>query len=240
MKKDSTNQARGISGSALIKGAILLIFVIVAVCLSQTTQVRDFFTQDTLGHLLETWGFWAPLIFILIHALTICMFAPASILTVLGAAVFGAYWGFLYAWIGAILGACGSFFIGRTLGRNLVASLLGDRLRKYDDAIERNGFTTVFYLRLMNLPFSPVNYGMGLTKVGFRDYFFGTSLGVIMGIFVLTFLGSTLKEMWISGSWEDLISMKVFFPAVLLVFAFFVHLDIKKIQKNKNFFIFFY
>ncbi len=232
--KDPSDQTRGVSGSALIKGAVLLVFVITAILLSRTTQVKDFFTQDTLGHLLEHLGFWAPLIFILAHAVTICLLAPASILTVLGAAIFGTYWGFFYAWIGAILGAAGSFFIGRTLGRDLVDSLIGDRLRKYDDAIERNGFTTVFYIRFMNLPFSLINYGMGLTKVGFRDYFFGTSLGVIMGIFVLTFLGGTLKEVWISGNWEDLISVKVFFLALLLIFAFCVPLVIKKVQKKSG------
>ena len=48
-----------------------------------------------------------------------------------------------------MLGAAGAFFIGRYLGREFAASLIGDRLGKYDDAIERNGFATVLYLRLV-------------------------------------------------------------------------------------------
>jgi len=51
--------------------------------------------------------------------------------------------------------------------------MIGDRLKKYDDAIERNGFTAVLYLRLLNSPFTPMNYGLSLTKVRFWDYFFG-------------------------------------------------------------------
>jgi len=37
----------------------------------------------------------------------------------LGAAIFGAYWGFLYVWIGAMIGASAAFWIGRTLAESL-------------------------------------------------------------------------------------------------------------------------
>jgi uncharacterized membrane protein YdjX (TVP38/TMEM64 family) len=73
-----------------------------------------------------------------------------------------------------MLGASGAFFIGRELGRDFAASLVGDRLKKYDEGIERNGFATVLYLRLVYFPFTPMNFGMGLTRVRFWDYFFGT------------------------------------------------------------------
>src|SRR4030042_533366 len=86
-----------------------------------------------------------------------------------------------------------AFFIGRYLGRDFAASLIGDRLKRYDDAIERNGFAAVLYLRLIYFPFTPMNFGMGLTKVRFRDYFSGTALGIIVGTFVFTFLVGTLK-----------------------------------------------
>ena len=66
-----------------------------------------------------------------------------------------------------MIGAAAAFLIGRTLGRDFAASLIGDKLKRYDDAIERNGFATVLYLRLVYFPFTPLNFGMGLTKVRF-------------------------------------------------------------------------
>jgi uncharacterized membrane protein YdjX (TVP38/TMEM64 family) len=217
----------------LVKAFILIALIIVSVYLFQFTSVKDFLTPEALGHFLEASGFWAPLVFILIHASSICLFLPASILTIIGAAIFGAYWGFLYVWIGAIIGASGAFLIGRTLGRGFVAYLIGDRIKKYDDAIERNGFATVFYLRLMNFPFTPLNYGMSLTKVHFWDYFFGTGLGVVIGLFILTFLGGVLKQVWVSGNWGGLISAKFFFSIALLMFSFFIPMIIKKLKFNK-------
>ena len=147
---------------------------------------------------------------------------PGSILTGIGAVIFGAYWGFVYVWIGAMIGASAAFLIGRTLGREFAASLVGDRLRKYDDAIERNGFATVLYLRLVYFPFTPMNFGMGLTRVRFWDYFFGTALGIIVGTFIFTFFVGTVKEVWASGRWSDLISWRVMFSLVLFVFSFFI------------------
>jgi uncharacterized membrane protein YdjX (TVP38/TMEM64 family) len=128
-------------------------------------------------------------------------------------------------------GASAAFWIGRTLGREFAASLIGDRLRKYDDAIERNGFATVLYLRLVYFPFTAMNFGMGLTKVRFWDYFFGTGLGIIVGVFIFTFFIGTLKEVWASGNWENLISFKVFFSIGLFVFSLFIPKIINKFRR---------
>jgi uncharacterized membrane protein YdjX (TVP38/TMEM64 family) len=157
-----------------------------------------------------------------VYMVGVCLFLPGTLLTGLGAAIFGPYKGFAYVWVGAMLGASMAFFIGRFLGREFAASLIGNRLKKYDDAIERNGFATVLYLRLVYFPFTPMNFGMGLTKVRFWDYLWGTGLGILVGTFIFTFFIGTLKEVWVSGNWEELISLKVFLSLGLFVFSFFI------------------
>lgn len=218
---------------AILKAGIFLVFIILAIYLIRFTPVKNYLTAQALGDFLETAGYWAPILFMAIYAVGVCVFLPGTLLTGLGAAIFGAYWGFVYVWIGAMLGASAAFFIGRTLGREFAASLIGDRLKKYDDAIERNGFATVLYLRLVYFPFTPMNFGMGLTKVHFRDYFFGTGLGIIVGTFIFTFFIGTLKEVWASGNWGELISFKVFFSIGLFVFSFFIPKIIKAVKGKK-------
>ena len=215
---------------AVMKAAFLLIFIVAAVFLLRFTPIKNYLTAEALGHFLESAGFWAPLIFILIYTAGVCLFLPGTLLTGLGAAIFGAYWGFVYVWFGAMAGASAAFFIGRTLGREFASSLIGDKLKKYDDGIERNGFATVLYLRLVYFPFTPMNFGMGLTKVHFRDYFIGTGLGIIVGTFIFTFFIGTLKDVWASGNWAELISFKVFFSIALFIFSFFIPKIIKKIK----------
>ena len=215
---------------AVMKAICLLIFIVAAIFLVRFTPIKNYLTAEALGRFLESAGLWAPLIFILIYAAGVCLFLPGTLLTGLGAAIFGAYWGFVYVWFGAMAGASAAFFIGRTLGREFASSLIGDKLKKYDDGIERNGFATVLYLRLVYFPFTPMNFGMGLTKVHFRDYFIGTGLGIIVGTFIFTFFIGTLKDVWTSGNWVELISFKVFFSIALFIFSFFIPKIIKKIK----------
>jgi uncharacterized membrane protein YdjX (TVP38/TMEM64 family) len=228
-----TGQSTTSKRIATMKALALLIFIAAAIYVVRFTHVKDLLTRDVLGRFLETAGFWAPLIFILIYTAGVCLFVPGILLTVLGAAIFGPYWGFLYVWMGAMAGASVAFWIGRALGRDFAASLIGERLRKYDDAIERNGFATVLYLRLVYFPFTPMNFGMGLTKVRFRDYFYGTGLGIIVGTFIFTFFVGTIKNVWASGDWSQLLSFRVFFSIGLFVFSFFIPKIIKMIRKEK-------
>jgi len=210
------------NSSALLKAVVLVLFLLVAVYVVRFTPVKEYLTAETLRSLLDKAGIWAPVVFILIYAGGVCLFVPGTLITAIGAAIFGPYWGFLYVWLGAMIGASTAFLVGRSLGREFAASLIGDRLRRYDDAIERNGFATVLYLRLVYFPFTPMNFGMGLTRVRFRDYFFGTGLGIIVGTFIFTFFVGTVKQVWVSGDWGELLSFKVFFSVALFIGSFFI------------------
>jgi uncharacterized membrane protein YdjX (TVP38/TMEM64 family) len=228
--EETPQQPRKKTSKAVVKAIVFVVFIIAAIILIRFTSVKTYLTADALGSFLETAGLWAPILYMVIYAVGVCLFLPGTLLTGLGAAIFGAYWGFLYVWIGAMMGASAAFFIGRTLGREFAASLIGEKLKKYDDAIERNGFATVLYLRLVYFPFTPMNFGMGLTKVRFRDYVAGTGLGIIVGTFIFTFFIGTLKDVWVSENWGELISFKVFFSIGLFIFSFFIPIIIKRIK----------
>ena len=213
-----------------LKAAALVLFVITAVVIVRFTPVKEFLTAERLGHILENAGLLAPLVYVIVYAVGVCLFVPGTLLTTLGAAIFGPYFGFIYVWVGAMIGSSLAFFIGRYLGRDFAASLIGDRLRKYDEAIERNGFATVLYLRLVYFPFTPMNFGMGLTRVRFRDYLCGTALGIIVGTFIFTFFVGTVRDVWASGEWRELLSWKVFFSLGLFAFSFFIPKIIERVK----------
>ena len=215
---------------SIIKASIFVLFIITAIIVVRYTPLKDYLTATALGDFLKQAGIWAPIAYIIIYAAGVCLFIPGTLLTGLGAAIFGPYWGFLYVWIGAMIGASCAFVIGRTLGREFAAGLIGNRLKRYDDAIERNGFATVLYLRLVYFPFTPMNFGMGLTKVKFSDYLWGTGLGIIVGTFIFTFFIGTVKEVIASGNYAELISFKVFFSIALFIFSFSIPKIIKKVK----------
>ncbi len=212
------------------KMILLVLFIIGAFLIFRYTPLKSYLNAESLGAFLDSAGYWAPLLFIVIYTVGVSLLLPGTLLTGLGGIIFGPYLGFVYVWIGAMLGAALSFFIGRTLGREFAAGLIGNKLKKYDDAIEKNGFATVLYLRLIYFPFSAMNFGMGLTKVRFNDYIMGTGLGILVGTFIFTFFIGTLKEVWASGDWGGLFSFKVFFSIALFIFSFFIPKIIKRFK----------
>ena len=218
------------SKKTVIKALIFIVFIVLAVYLVRYSPFKGFFTARGLTDFVENAGFWAPLSFIIMYAAGVCLFIPGTVLTGIGAAIFGPYQGFVYVWFGAMLGATGAFFIARYLGRDFAASMIGERLSKYDKAIERNGFATVLYLRLIYFPFTPMNFGMGLTRVRFWDYFAGTGLGIIVGTFIFTFFIGTIRNVWISGDWSGLLSWQVFLSLILLGFSLYLPRLVKRIK----------
>lgn len=224
---DSTTNRK----SAVVKAVALVLFIVAAIVVVRFTPVRGYLTAEKLGFFLDAAGLWAPVVYVFIYAFGVCLFLPGTLLTALGAAIFGPYLGFLCVWLGAMIGASLAFYIGRYLGRDFAASLIGDRLRKYDEAIAANGFATVLYLRLAYFPFTPMNFGMGLTRVRFWDYFSGTALGILVGTFIFTFFIGTVKDVWADGRWEELLSWKIFLALGLFVFSFFIPKMVGKVKQ---------
>jgi uncharacterized membrane protein YdjX (TVP38/TMEM64 family) len=119
---------------------------------------------------------------------------PAAALT-LGAGFAYGLAGALLVWPAAVIGAGLAFFIGRRLARGFVADKLGSsaRFRAVDDVVGERGFRIIALLRLSPLiPFGLLNYGLSLTRVRPRDYLLATAVGIVPGMFMYIYLGSTV------------------------------------------------
>jgi uncharacterized membrane protein YdjX (TVP38/TMEM64 family) len=211
----------------ILKALLLVIFAAGAVLMFHFTSLAEYLHPQALKDFIIATGPLAPLVFILAFGAGICLFLPATLFTGVGALLFGALWGFLYNITGAMLGASGAFIIGRYLGRDFAASLIGNRLLKYDNKISKNGFAVTLYLRLVFFPFTPMNYGMALTRVTFTQFFWGTLFGIFAGGFVMTFFFATIAEVWKTGQWERLWGWKSILSQVLFVSSFFIPKVIK-------------
>jgi len=205
-----------------IKALLFVIFIAAAILVFRFTPLRQYLHPQALKDLFAGSGPLAPFLFILAYGIGICLFLPATLFTGLGALLFGAFFGFIYNVTGAMLGASGAFFIGRYLGRDFAASLIGDRLAKYDAKIADNGFAVTLYLRLVFFPFTPLNFGMALTRISFARYFWGTFFGILAGGFVMTFFFATISEVWSNGQWEKLWGWKSLLSLTLFVASFFI------------------
>ncbi len=203
--------------STLIKALIVLALAAISIGLVAISPIKSQLGLDLCQRIIFEAGLMGPALLVIFCAVGSCLFVPVTFFVGIGVVMFGPYLGFTCACLGTLAGAVISYLIAHRLGREFVYSLIGDRLRSCDDLIERNGFKAVLFLRLMFMPFAPVNYCAGLTKVRFRDYFFATALGEVSTIFVTTFFIGEIRDIWISGDWGALYSTKMSLSLALLM-----------------------
>lgn len=134
-----------------------------------------------------------PFCYILLYAVCCVCFCPISPMAFGAGALWGVWPGIVFAWIGAAIGSCLSFLIGR----HWLQAFVERKLARYplftaiDAAVSAQGARVVFLTRLTPIfPFNALNYGYGITRVKFREFMVATCLGMIPGTLMLVYLGA--------------------------------------------------
>lgn len=154
------------------------------------------FTPQHVRDKILAFGLWAPVVYIVFYTLRPLVLFPAGLLSITGGLAFGPLFGTVYTVIGATGCAVAEFFFARFFGRGAVASLVKGNLARIDKGIERHGFMTVLWVRLIpSVAYDMQNYSLGLTKVRFRDYLLATFIGIIPGTFAFVYLGASLTDL---------------------------------------------
>lgn len=136
--------------------------------------------------------------FAALYAAATVLLLPAGLLTLAAGFAWGVAGGAVAVWAGATAGAVSAFLLGRTVARETVTRRLAQhgRLRAIDRAVRGEGFKLVLLLRLSPVvPFGLLNYGLGVTAVSARDYTLATALGIVPGMIVYLWVGSTLSDL---------------------------------------------
>ena len=156
---------------------------------------RNFLEPSVLDRELHRFGRLAPILFVLLYAVGTVVFAPGSIMTVAGGALFGPVWGTLWNLTGAALGASFAFAIARYLASDWVSRRAGERLARLMRGVEEEGWRFVALVRLVPLfPFNLVNYAFGLTRIRFAEYVLASFILMAPGALAFTYLGYAGRE----------------------------------------------
>jgi uncharacterized membrane protein YdjX (TVP38/TMEM64 family) len=180
-----------------------LAFIVAGVLLIRITPAGDLLSREGVIRSVEylRGSSMAPLIFVPLYAGAVALAIPGTIPTLAGGAVFGLWWGTLFNWLGATLGANLAYLLARFLGREGVTRLLGERgkrwpaMERLDRAVRTHGFQGMLTLRLIPVvPFNALNFGGGLVGMGWPTYALATGLGILPGTFIYTMFADALLE----------------------------------------------
>jgi uncharacterized membrane protein YdjX (TVP38/TMEM64 family) len=186
----------------IIKRDVISFIVLVVVIATtwfvvENMDLRESITALSRGQVSKA-GVSTPLVFILSYIALIVSLVPSAPLNVAAGILFGPLLGTLLSWISVMVGGSICFFLAKRFGEGFVSRIVKERsktLDKYNSIIENDGFELILLFRI--IPFFPIagfNYMFGLTKMKYKTYFWGSAIGTIPGIFILTFFGNTLAN----------------------------------------------
>src|SRR5207253_6054884 len=178
---------------AVLKIAIVAVMIGVIAAL-YFSPLRDHFSREKIHADIDVLrGLWyAPLAVIAAYAVGCIFAAPATIFIITAGVVWGWKLGGTYAMCGGMLGATVSYFVGRFLGEGILGKF-GRAGRLVESQVKTAGFKTMLIVRLIpGPPFAVWNYGAGVARVKFRDYFFGTLFGTLPAHLIFAYCADAL------------------------------------------------
>jgi uncharacterized membrane protein YdjX (TVP38/TMEM64 family) len=216
------------------------------VCAAVMTGLLLLPVKQYLAHVLE-WtqalGSWGPVFLALFYIVACVFLLPGSVLTLGAGFLFGVPVGLLSAWIGATLGACVAFLVGRTLARDWVSKKVAGnpKFAAIDEAVGKEGFKIVLLLRLSPVfPFNFLNYALGLTRVPFSKYALASLIGMLPGGLMYVYFGSAARSLAdvaagnVEGGWAGQIFFWVGLAATIAVAGFVTRVARRSLKEAEN------
>lgn len=176
--------------------------------------------REGLRTYVESWGTWAPAVFIFLQAFQVVAAPiPGEFTGAVGGFIFGAVPGILYSSIGLTLGSILAFFGSRIIGLPLVKLVVSDEtLEKFGFLTKRKGVMVALALFIIpGFPKDILSYILGLSPMRWLTFIVVCTLGRIPGTVMLSYSGSAVYD----ENWTLLIVMSVI---CIVAIGFFVFL----------------
>ena len=138
----------------------------------------------------------AILIYVCIYIGTVTFSFPgASFLTITGGFLFGWHLGGIFTAFAATCGASFIFLAAKTSFGKVLREKAGPQLNRFADGFQKNAFNYLLFLRLVPVfPFWFVNIAPALFNVKLGVYIVATSIGILPGTFVYSYIGAGLES----------------------------------------------
>jgi uncharacterized membrane protein YdjX (TVP38/TMEM64 family) len=163
---------------ALVWLAVAAVLVAAFLYAKSRGWVELFTDKEALKDFVSGFGIWGPLVFVGMQFFQVILsFVPGNVTTLIGGALFGAGWAFVYSYVAVAAGSMVAFLIARRFGPTFVKALIGKKIyEKYFSMIQSQGAlsrTRVTVVVTLLLPFFPddmICFLAGLTVLPFWQF----------------------------------------------------------------------
>ncbi len=183
--------AQSLQQKALMRwrlGVFLLVLAILAAAW-RFGALEVFRDPDGVRALLDTWGPWAYVLYVVTFVLLMPFGIPAFV-WVLPA---GALWPFWVAYPLSLVAVAGGSSIGflfaRHVARDWVSARLPARVRRIDERFTAHGVGGVILYRLVFQLGAPTHWVLGLSQAKYGTFVLGTVIGAMPVVALVVWLG---------------------------------------------------
>jgi uncharacterized membrane protein YdjX (TVP38/TMEM64 family) len=174
-------------------GAVLVVIVTLAIAyrLGVFTRVAD---PKTVARTLVEMGPWGYLAFVAAYAVLQPFGVPGTVFVVAAPLIWPWQTAFVLSMTGTMSASVIGFSFARFVAKDWISTRIPARLRKYDEALERNAFQTVVLLRLIFWMPQPLHAFFGVSKVRFWTHFWGSLVGYFPPLLLVSYLGAEMFD----------------------------------------------
>lgn len=154
------------------------------------------YQQQLLTEYIEQNFIFTSVTYFIIYVLASALSVPgALILTLLGAALFGFWWGVLLVSFASTIGATLAFLFSRYLFQDWVRNKFSEKLKAINKGISEDGNLYLLTLRLIPIfPFFIINLLMGITSMSARNFYLYSQIGMFPATVVYLNAGTQLAN----------------------------------------------
>jgi uncharacterized membrane protein YdjX (TVP38/TMEM64 family) len=169
----------------------VLALLVVAQRLGLFTQFSD---PERVRQTLVELGPWGYLAFVVAYASLQPFGVPGTVFIMAAPLIWPWPVAFALSMVGTMAASVVGFSFSRFVARDWVSTRIPARFRKYEDALARRAFRTVFILRLVFWMPPLLHAFFGVSKVRFSTHFWGSFAGYILPLLLVSFFGQRLFD----------------------------------------------
>jgi uncharacterized membrane protein YdjX (TVP38/TMEM64 family) len=143
---------------------------------------------------LRTLGVLGWVLFVLAYAALQPFGVPGTVFVLAAPLIWPWPIAFALSMTGTMAASVIGFSFSRYVARDWVSKRIPKRFEKYTAALEKNGLQTTFILRLLFWMPQALHAFLGVSKVRFWTHFWGSFLGYIPTLLVISWLGSEMFD----------------------------------------------
>lgn len=175
MKKSSNKNMK-----TFFKILTIIITTLIVIFLLFCLKKGFFSSPEIIVKKVEKFGFFGPIIFILLQIVQVVLpIIPGGASCLAGVLLFGSIWGFIYNYVGMIIGSTIVFLLARKYGIRFVKKICDEeKVDKYVGYIRKKKFEKIFIICILlpGFPDDLLCYVAGVSKLTLKRFLIILSL----------------------------------------------------------------